>query len=132
MRSEKLNVSSLFICTRTNGLVVLISLNTHALAEKRRELEIHINFVPRNERLAVLVLDEQAAHGRGERERIDFHLLNGDFAVELLGNLFHRHAADDGRQNQETDDGVKEQQPDSPERELAFARRERIPETAPS
>ena len=31
MMSEKLNVPSWFICARTNGLVVLISLNTHAL-----------------------------------------------------------------------------------------------------
>ena len=121
MRSEKLNVPSLFIRARTNGLVVLISLNTHAMAKKRRELEVHINFVPRNERFAVLVLDEQAADARGQRERIDFDCLDGNVAVKLPGKLLYRDTADDGRQNQETHNGVKQQQTQRPDRELAFA-----------
>ncbi len=33
-RSEKLKEPSLFICARTNGRVVLISLNTHGLPKK--------------------------------------------------------------------------------------------------
>ena len=66
MRSEKLNVPSLFICTRTNGLARADFLEDPGMAEKRRELEIHINFIPGNERFAVLVLDEQARMLDGE------------------------------------------------------------------
>ena len=102
------------------------------VAEKGGELEIHINFVPRNERLAVLVLDQQAADGRREDERIDFDLLNRDFAVELPGQLLDRHAADNRRQNEKADDGVKQHQPENPEPQLAFARRQSELKSAPS
>ena len=97
------------------------------MAQKRRKLEIDIDLVPGNKRLAVLVLDEQAANGDRERERIELHLLDGNFAVELLGQLFDRHGADDGRQDEEAGDGVEQQQPQNPEQQLAPSRRKGIP-----
>ena len=69
------------------------------VAEERRQLKIHINFVPRNERLTVFVLDEQTANGRRERERIYFYCVNRNFAVELRGQLFYCDVPDNRRQN---------------------------------
>ena len=84
------------------------------MAQEGRQLEVHINLVPRDEGLAVLVLDEQPAHGGRKRERIDFDFLNRNFAVELFGQLFDGDRADDRRQDEETENGVKKQQADNP------------------
>jgi hypothetical protein len=44
-----------------------------------------------------------------------------------LGQLFDRHGTDDGRQDEETDDGIGEQQPENPKRQFAPSRRKGIP-----
>jgi len=67
------------------------------MSEERRELKIHIDFIPRDERLAIFVLDEQPANRGGEREGIDFYFLDGDSAIELLRKLFDGERADDQR-----------------------------------
>ena len=91
------------------------------MAQEGRELEVHINLIPRNERLAVLVLDEQATDGRRKHKRIDFDFLNRNFAVELPGQLFDSNGADDRRQNEETQDRVEEQQTKDPKQQFTSA-----------
>jgi hypothetical protein len=44
-----------------------------------------------------------------------------------LEQLFDRHGADDGRQDEKTGDGVEQQQPHKPEQEFAPPRRKGIP-----
>src|ERR1017187_2657880 len=61
-----------------------------------------------------------------EGEGIQFYLLKRNLAVELFGQLFDRHGADDGRQDEKTGDGVEQQQSQNPEQELVPPRRKGI------
>ena len=83
-------------------------------AKKRGPFQADIHLVPGQERLAVFVLDPQAAHGGGEGKGVEADFLNAHLAVQLLCHLLHGHVADDGRQDQKTEDGVKEQQASRP------------------
>ena len=67
---EKIKINPLALSTTIRGLLIKDKDGQPFVSWD----EVHINFIPRNERLTVLVLDEQPANGRGERERIYFYL----------------------------------------------------------
>ena len=94
------------------------------MGDERNELEIDVEIVTGNERLAVRLVDHKAVDGSREGKGIEPNGPNGDLAIEQRRQLFNRDDANDRGQHEEPQDGIAEQDAEKPS---GFASSRQVP-----